>query len=261
MQSNTKEITKKIREYDRKRDMLAKKNKLKEFSDTYSSKHDIKNLNSGNYWNKIFEKSGNLFTQSPMTKDKIWKIVKEIPYKKLSILDLGIGDGFVEEKLKERNIKYKFFGIDISKVSIEKAKKNFKGEFILGDVLKIDKYYNGKTFDVILAVELLEHVSVSKLFSLYKHIHGLLKNNGKFILSIPIHENLHLMTSNPSAHVREYTYEIVSAELKLNGFKIEKVKYLFAFNKYYFFKKILAKILRNRWESNSLIIIAQKVVA
>lgn len=259
MKTTVRQTIKKIREYDKKRDVLARHNRLKEFADTYSSKYDIENLNTGKYWNNIFENSGNLSAQSPMTKDKIVIIANEIPYKNISILDLGMGDGFVEEILRERNTKYKLFGIDISKVSIDKANKNLKGEFILGDVLKINRYYNRKTFDSILAIELLEHISVSKLFSFYKNIHRLLKDDGKFIFSIPINENLHLMNTNPSAHIRDYSFPIIKTELNLNGFEIEKVKYLFAFNKYYFLKKMLSRVLRSRWKPNSLIIVAKKV--
>jgi SAM-dependent methyltransferase len=253
-------INLKIKKLDNKRDALIKRAALLEFQKTYSIKYDIKNLNTGKYWDDIFYNEGDLSQQSSMTKDKIRKIANVIPLKSLRILDLGIGQGFLEEILVKRNVNYKLEGIDISPIAIKRAKKLFNGKFIVGDVLDINKYYKKNGFDYAVALELLEHISPSQLFPFYKKIKNVLKDSGKFILSIPINENLHLMDTNPSAHVRDYSFDIIKTELELNGFKVEKYIYLSAFNKFYKLKKIISKIFKSRWEANSLIIVASKVV-
>lgn len=258
MKNKLKDISRKIRKFDRGREKLARSGKLKEFANFYTKKYEITNLNTGKYWNSIFSTTNTLDGQSPMTKDKICWIANEVGGKKLEILDLGIGDAFVEELLKERGIKFKLSGLDISKTALENAKKNYKGTFILEDVLSVESRLIGKKFDVILAIELLEHISVSKLFSLYRQIHILLKADGKFILSIPINENLHLKNDNPSAHVRDYTYNIIQTKLELSGFEIIKTNYLIAFENFYFLKKMISKIFINRWKPNSLTIVARK---
>lgn len=249
---------KKIYKNDCLRNRFVKQEKIKEFKETYTKQFDIINLNTGKYWDNIFENSGDLSTQSPMTKDKIKYISSLVPEKKLNILDLGIGDGFIEEIIMNRNCTYDLHGIDISPLSIKKMKKMFRGKFIVGDVSEINKKYPDNTMDMILAIELLEHINVSRIFSFYKKIHNILKSSGIFLLSVPINEKLDKKSTNPSAHVRDYTEEVIKKELELSGFKVLKTKKLYAFNNYYSIKTELAKII-NRWEPNSLIIMAQKI--
>lgn len=251
-------INKQICLHDDLREELARKGLLDSFIRTYTERYEIKNANTRSHWDSIFALSGGIEQQSPMTKDKIRWIVGEIQKNESSILDIGIGDAFVEELLKKRGTKFNLSGIDISRTALEKAKKKYKGKFIRSNALRLESKFKGKKFDVILAIELLEHISVSKLFSLYKQVNSLLKTDGKFILSIPINERLDLKDDNPSAHVRDYTYNIIRSELKLNGFRVEKVNYLYAFEKQYFFKKWLSKIFVNRWKPNSLTIVAKK---
>lgn len=252
-------INKQIVANDKVRNQLVAEGKLTEFIKTYTNKYDTKNLNSSVYWDGVFKDGGDFSQQSNMTKDKISLIVNSISQKNLSILDLGIGQGFFEELIANKPNGYKFYGIDISPYSIQRAKKLFSGDFIVGDVLKIDKHFKGKRFDTIVALELLEHISVSKLFDLYNKIHNILKKNGKLIISVPINEHLEKMSINPSAHVRDYSPEILEAELMINGFQVEQKYFLFAFEKHYFIKKILVKLLPKRWQPNSLIIVARKV--
>ena len=130
----------KIRNNDKKRVTLLRKGRIAEFLQTYTKNYDIENLNTGKYWDNIFSESENLSHQSPMTKDKIRLIANAIPSRNLSILDLGIGDGFVEELLEDRSVNYKLFGLDISYVSIEKMQKKFTV------FLKITYTYGQKDF-------------------------------------------------------------------------------------------------------------------
>ncbi len=97
---------------------------------------EISNLNSGKFWDKIFESNPTLKDQDVMTKEKINIILSFLPREGLKILDLGIGQGYLEEKLKVKKLNYKIYGIDISSTSIKRAKRIFKGEFKLGNVLK-----------------------------------------------------------------------------------------------------------------------------
>lgn len=253
-----KKINSVIVRIDKLRARLIRDENLEGFLSTYTPTNDVKNFNTGTYWSQIFQNTGGIFSQSPMTQDKISTLANCIPHTPISILDLGIGQAFLEELLIKRNVNYKLEGIDISPLAIERAKKRFKGKYIVGDVLKIGKFYKKNSFDVIAAIELLEHISPSGLFAFYKQIYDILKKDGRFILSIPINENLQLMNTNPSAHVRDYTLPIIKIELETNGFMIEKKSFLFAFNKNYLIKKFLARIWINRWKPNCLIIIAKK---
>lgn len=258
MSRHANHINQLITKIDYLRTQLLQKNNRYEFLKTYSELYDIENQNTDNYWNKLFKGLGGLSKQSPMTKDKISIISRQIPNKPIRILDLGIGQGFVEELLKKRKTRYKINGIDTSSASIKRAKLLFDGKFIHDDVLRVDKYFKKNSMDLILALELLEHISPSKLFALYKSIFEILKEDGEFILSIPVNEGLSLMNTNPSAHVRDYNFQIIEAELDSNGFIVKRGVHLYAFGKRYVLKKFISKFLANKWRPNSLIIIAKK---
>jgi len=81
---------------------------------------------------------------------------------------------------------------------------------------------------------------------------------------VPLNEGLEAMISkgkNPNAHVRIYTPELIKAELEINGFKILKVKKLFAFHNLYKLKTFIAKyLLRKKSHYNNIIIFAQKPI-
>ncbi|MBI4092137.1 MAG: class I SAM-dependent methyltransferase [Candidatus Levybacteria bacterium] len=194
-----------------------------------------------------------------MTKDKINIIIEFLPKENSKILDLGIGQGYLEQRLQEIGGNYELYGIDISEKAIIRLKEKFKGKFKNCDVLKIKNYYKKGYFDAIVAIELIEHVSPRKIFRFYKDIRSLLKPAGIFILSTPLNENLRLMKENPSSHVREYTEPIIVAELKLSGFKVLEKRYFFAFKKLYSIKKILTKLFPGRWKPNNIVIVAKKV--
>ncbi len=84
-----------------------------------------------------------------------------------------------------------------------------------------------------------------------------MKKNGFFIISIPTNEGLEKMKNNPSGHVRIYTENLIRAELKIEGFRILKLKTLYAFKNFYSFKKVSSKFLKNRWRPNNIVILAK----
>ncbi len=119
--------------------------------------------------------------------------------------------------------------------------------------------YLSSFFDAIFALEILEHIPPSKIFNVLEDIKKFLKMNGILIVSVPANEGLEKMNSNPSSHVRDYTKELISAELKLAGFDILDIKELYAFKNLYFFKKLIAKIFKKKWKPNNIIIKARKL--
>lgn len=241
------------------RNKAALKKDKKEFISLYNKNIPaIKNVNTDNFWDQHFKTALSINDQDSLTKDKIKKIISLLPNKKIKILDLGFGQGYFEEKLQHSEKKYNIFGIDISSVATKKANDKFKGKFIQGDIAMIKKIFDKEKFDVILAIELIEHVLPSDILAFYDSINRLLKNNGILILSTPLNENLRNSKKNPSGHVRDYQPAVIKMELELSGFKILETHQLYAFKKYYYLKKLLAKILPRRWEPNNIIVKAIK---
>ena len=109
-----------------------------------------------------------------------FKIKKEHePFKGLSILDIGCGGGLLSEPMAK--LGGDVVGIDASNKNIQVAKYHLKKS-----KLKI-KYYNTapenfkikKKFDIILNMEIVEHVDDVNLF--IKNCARFLKKNGIFI--------------------------------------------------------------------------------
>lgn len=245
---------------------LQKNGEEKLFKSTYSKKYsEIKNLNTGEFWDEHFVDQTNFDNQDEMTKEKIDAVISCLPKQNSKILDLGIGQAYLEERLFRKKLNYKLYGIDISKNSIKKVSSKFKGDFKQANVFNIEKLYKKNSFDAIVALELIEHIPPQKIFRLYEMIHYLLKPGGVLIITTPTNEGLSNKKTclpagmvNPSGHVRDYTVPILEMEFGASGFKIVKRKTFFAFPNKYKLKQTLARILRNRWRPNNILIAARK---
>lgn len=244
------------------RNFLAKESRLRELKKTYIKSYGaIKDSNSSAFWDMIFETRGAEEIKSPMTADRIREVIQIVKVMRGKLLDTGFGWGFVEKgllKLKKDTLK--FYGIDISKVAIAEAKKTLPGKFIRGSILKIP--FPSDYFDIVVSLEILEHVLPVRTFTALSELRRVLKKGGFLIVSVPLNEGLEAMHKaglNPNRHVRVYTPELIKAELRIAGFKILREKYFHAFKNLYWFKNFLRQtILKNRWQPNVILLVAQK---
>lgn len=240
---------------EKARQILSSINDLDSLRKTYNLQYaEIRNLNTASFWNRKLSKEANLEKQDGMTQDRVKTAFRFLPRNAKKILDIGVGNGFIEELLSRKNIK--IFGNDISSFSIKNLKNKFKGQFRKESIYKMK--YPKKSFDTIFALEVLEHVPPNKIFQILTKIKEILKENGSFIISVPTNEGLEKMRNNPSGHTRTYTENLIRAELKIASFNIIKLKTLYAFKNFYALKKISSKFLRNRWKPNNIIILAKK---
>lgn len=241
---------------ERVRQILASINDLDSLKNTYNRKYaEINNLNTPTFWNDKLIGISELQKQDGMTKDRVRAAFKLLPADAQKVLDIGAGMGFIEELLSYKNIK--IFGNDISSISVNYLKSKFKGQFRKESIYEME--YSRNFFDAVFALEVLEHIPPSKIFNLLKKIKKILKKNGSLIISVPTNEGLEKKKNNPSGHVRIYTENLIKKELELAGFKIRKIKTFYAFENFYVFKKILSKILWNRWEPNDIVVLARKI--
>ena len=235
---------------DEIRDSLVKEGKLIKLKKTYNNSMDEKNLNTGRFCDEYIDVKDSFKHQGPMTKDRLNSAVKFIGLKSGKLLDIGLGHGFFEMLLIKENSSLQLHGIDISSKAISKIKKSSKGIFKKGTLLKIP--FPKDTFDIVVALEVIEHIPANNTFLAYKEIKRVLKNGGQFIVSIPVHEN-YTSSFNPNRHMRSYTPRLFLAELKLANFKVEKFKKFYAFTKCYKFKNFLRHIFRNKWKPNVIL--------
>src|SRR3990167_6716294 len=72
-----------------------------------------------------------------------------------SVLDVGCGSNSPLAKVTKT---FYSFGIDIAKQSIEKSKiAKIHDDYKVGNVLKIDTYFRPKSFDAVVALDVIEH--------------------------------------------------------------------------------------------------------
>ena len=155
-------------------------------------------------------------------------------YKKdMSILDIGCGNGYLTKKITKdfKNV----VAIDNSKSAIKFAKKKYKGsiKFINAD---LDNFIIKKKFNVILLIEVIEHVYLPDLF--LKKIVKFMNKNSILIISTPYHGYLkNLVISllnkfdshfNPLwnyGHIKFWSKKTLTILLNTNNLQIKKVFY------------------------------------
>jgi len=238
---------------------LVNKKDLFNLRRTYSlTLREIKNINTKDFWDKkLKHKSEGI--NDPMTEDRINIINRKVRQIKGKLLDIGFGRGELEKKLDScSNID--IYGIDISNFAVKRAKANLRGKFLQGSIRNIP--FRDDNFNVVLALEVLEHIPPSKTFEALGELNRMLEPKGILIVSVPLNEGLEDLIKrgkNPNGHVRVYTSLLIEAELKMAGFRIEEIKFLYAFKNLYFLKKILQKtILQKCWQPNDMIVFAHK---
>jgi SAM-dependent methyltransferase len=181
--------------------------------------------------------------------------VKTISRYKGNILDIGFGYGDIEKKLKYS--KYRsLYGVDISTVAVENLRKIVSGNFRKGNIFNLP--YKNCFFDIVLALDVLEHLPPKMIFKAYKEIGRVLKNGGMVIISVPLNENLEEMLKrgqNPNSHLRAYTPNIIKLELEISKFMVIKELYFFAFSKFYFLKSILVRLIPYKIRKPNLIVL------
>lgn len=109
------------------------------------------------------------------------------PTKSISLLEIGCGIGITSNKLLQNFNINKLIGIDISSKSIDYAKKlnasYAHSEFLCGDIFELD--IKEKTVDLILMMDVLEHIPKSKHLKIFEKLSSLMTDDSFIILNIP----------------------------------------------------------------------------
>lgn len=241
---------------ERCRQILAETNDLVNLRKLYiDSLPEIKNLNTEKFWNEKFIMPQKFDNQDSMTRDRIRAAASYIPHNAQKILDVAAGYGFLEEYIfhNKKNESWDISGFDISSTSVRSLNRRFGNTFKRGSVY--NPPFRKERFDVVIALEILEHIPPSKVFGVLEILKNLLAKSGVLIISVPLNENLELRKDNPSGHLREYTSSLIVTELKLAGVVVDDYKELYAFNSFYYFKNIFCGILPWRiWNPNNIVI-------
>jgi len=94
-----------------------------------------------------------------------------------SVLEVGCGEGFFLERIKER-LDVIVQGVDFNTDAMQKAKK--KGLDCVGDIDDVDV---DRQYDVVCCFQVLEHIPDHQAF--LRKLLGFVKQGGKLILAVP----------------------------------------------------------------------------
>lgn len=131
-----------------------------------------------------------------------------------SVLDVGCGSWSPLS-----NVKKSFYsvGIDIHKPSIEEIKKKkIHDEYKVEDVLKLNKFFKPKSFDAVIALDVIEHFKKEEGLSLIKQMEKIAKK--KVIILTPYgFTKQHPVDGNPfQEHKSGWNIE----DFKKRGYKV-----------------------------------------
>ena len=144
------------------------------------------------------------------------------------VLDYGCGVGPTIEKIIHYNPK-KIIGIDISEVSISKAKKKFKNSDLNIELL-VDNCektkFNNNQFDLVYGLGILHHLEFSKCID---EISRILKSNGSLLFIEPLGTNpiinLYRFFTPGSRSQDEHPLTFKDFDLLKEKFKSLNIKY------------------------------------
>lgn len=141
--------------------------------------------------------------------------------KDCNILEIGCGYGRYTSLLTNTLGYTNVVGIDISEEQIDFAKNNFK----LNNVFKADaleylqKNSTSVKYDVIIVMDVLEHLELSYGLELFRQMHRSLGKDGKVIIQVPNGLSpLKPIFYGDVTHIRAFSVNSMSQFLRMAGF-------------------------------------------
>lgn len=144
--------------------------------------------------------------------------VNAIQLDKAKLCEVGFGPGVLLVEALSQKPSWEGYGIDISDACVEYAQRYAKLKKITnlvnlsqGDILNIP--YEAETFDVVMAMEVLEHIPEPEAG--FAEIYRVLRNDGYLISSIPVQ-----LPIKTHLHIFQTESEVVQMHER-SGFAVE----------------------------------------
>lgn len=138
------------------------------------------------------------------------------------LLDVGCGTGMNYKALKNFGTVY---NLDIDKIAVDVYKKKGIKNVFLGDAQNM-RMFKPSQFDVLCAIELIEHLPKDTLF--LKEAHRVLKKGGFLLLTAPAFKSLWSEDDKLSHHYRRYNIKNLD-EMLSKKFRINLLSYRYFF--------------------------------
>lgn len=212
-----------------------------------------KNVRLSILWDKLLLSQGEQVNNSQIYSFKRKIVINHLKGVGGNLLDIGFGYGEIEKDIIKNKLKLNIYGLDFSQSAINIARNNLTGTFRKGNILTVN--YEDSFFDVILALDILEHFNEKECNIVLQKINRFLKSDGMLIVSVPLNETLRDYKLN--LHSQHFSFKKMAKLLLTNNFSIRKHYAVSAFKRNFILKNVINKIFRI-YSPNLLIIIAQK---
>ena len=150
----------------------------------------------------------------------ILELIESFGLNEPRILDIGSGTGV---NLAAFNKAGKASGVDISEKAIGFCRERGLSDVTFGPVE--DLPYEENTFDIVTALDVLEHVS--EPVEVLREMRKVLKPDGKIVMTVPAFRILWSQHDEALCHLRRYKKKVLLHDLSEAGLEVEKVGYLF----------------------------------
>ena len=151
-----------------------------------------------------------------------------VPKTARRILEIGPGIGHSIPLLQARCPSADYYAADLSEKTIEQLAARHRGTFAVSPIE--DLPWKDVAFDAILMLEVLEHIEAPRTMGVLTALRRRLAKNGVLILSVPLREDLRRsyfvcahcgQHMHQIGHVRSYTPELITSELRLSGLAVD----------------------------------------
>ncbi|MGZ4042407.1 MAG: class I SAM-dependent methyltransferase [Bacteroidia bacterium] len=147
-----------------------------------------------------------------------------------NVLDIGCGDIFFISKLSSLYPKASFYAIDIAfnDEIISKLKKVAEGKNIfLFKSLDEANLHLKKPADLVLLLDVVEHIEDDKGFLKSIHNNKAITNETNIIITVPAYQKLFCSHDHFLGHYRRYTNKSLLQTINESGFEKKKLGYFF----------------------------------
>ncbi|MCU0512232.1 MAG: methyltransferase domain-containing protein [Anaerolineae bacterium] len=150
--------------------------------------------------------------------DQVLRLLQR--YEAPRILDIGCGTGYNLAYLQQHGYT-DAVGLDLTFNALQYCRQRQLPQLICGDAARPP--LAPRSFDVILALDLVEHVEDDT--GMLRHLAGLLKPGGRLVIFTPAFQFLWGLQDEVSHHFRRYTAGELRHKISTAGLALERLTY------------------------------------
>lgn len=141
--------------------------------------------------------------------ERAWTTVARwAPRQPERVLEVGCGIGDICWRMAERWEAARVLGLDISPASVETARKLFGSSRLTFHQGPLTSGSLEGKFDLVLLMDVYEHIAVEDRTALHRAIAGLLGSRGRIILSVPTPRHLAWLREHQPAEIQPVDEDI-----------------------------------------------------